>query len=958
MSGAVYRIPAGVDFAHTLAAGLLARYADNPLGLSDVLILLPTRRACRTLQQAFLRQSEGKALLLPRLLPLGDLDADELLLTAGVSIAPAVSPRQRQLILSRLIAQQQPNLPTAQYLALAKALARLFDDSALEGASLDRLGGLVDGELAGHWQTTLNFISPLRTRWQDELNRLGLIDAAERRNLLLHAQAKAWREAPPNHPVLIAGSTGALPAIATLMQVVKDLPHGELVLPALPSASECQDWWDQTDTTHPLCELKSLLATLAIPLDEIKLWPGVQDTSGSRTALLHHALRPAQTSEAWAIPQNFDSHGLMRLDCATEQEEASTIALVLRQALTQLGRTAMLVTPDRNLGRRVAGLMQRWSIQVDDSAGTPLAKTESAVFLRLLLGHAAAPLNPSALLALLKHPMFTAGRAMGQARRQAQRIELEALRQRPPVRELNAIKIKVPELADWIADIQAALAPLFALFAQPKVELLGALKILITSAETLASTDAEPGSIRLWRGDYGQKLSDWLSELLTSAAELEPLAPQEIETVLLTLMSDSVVRPRYGEHPRLFILGPVEARLQQADWTILAGLNEGVWPAPPEPDPWLSRPMRKALGLKSPEARLGQEAHDFYSLASAPWVLLTRALRQDGTPTVPARWLSRLDTVLQGHFARPPEVNWQALARSLDVPEQVVPTTPPAPTPPRTARPKELYVTQIETWLQDPYALYAKKILRLKKLDPLDDDIGTAERGTFYHAVLHQFIKDNPRTLPANARTQLLELGEKVLQAQGLLSQRALWWPRFERLIDWFLDHEAHWREQAFPLGTEVEGHYTLPGGFTVKAKADRIDRKHGGGLAIIDYKTGTLPAAKRQEIGLSVQLPLEGAIAQYGEFKDIPKGEVDELTFWRLSGGNPPGEVKPFRAKTPAGESITDALDQLAALVAEFDNDHMSYHAEPYADHPPRFSDYRHLARWKEWALLGEEES
>ena len=87
------------------------------------------------------------------------------------------------------------------------------------------------------------------------------------------------------------------------------------------------------------------------------------------------------------------------------------------------------------------------------------------------------------------------------------------------------------------------------------------------------------------------------------------------------------VRTAFGQHPRLAILGPLEARLQRHDLTILGGLNEGAWPQSPGADPWFSRPMRSSLGLEQPERGIGLAAHDFAMQAAGPRVLLTRARR-------------------------------------------------------------------------------------------------------------------------------------------------------------------------------------------------------------------------------------------------------------------------------------------------------------------------------------------
>ena len=967
MSQRVFRIPAGLPFADELARGLLARAQDNPLALADMLVLLPTRRACRTLRQAFLRQSAGKPLLLPRLMPLGDLDADELMLTAGVALPPAISSRRRQLLLARLIARLQPDLPVTQLLTLARALGRLLDDFTLEAIDTTQLDTLVPDDLSEHWQTTLGFLKPVVQGWPHILAAEQALDPAERRGRLLMAQAQAWQDNPPAFPVIAAGSTGSIPATAALLRVIAGLPQGEIVLPGLPPASESAAFWDALDLTHPLYELKQLLHTLSIKPTQVQDWPGLRDAQAPKRALLHHALLPASLTDAWAAPPSADNpswqpHGLARLDCANEQEEAGVIALAMRHALIVPGQTAMLVTPDRNLGRRVASTLQRWGIGIDDSAGTPLHKTESATFLRALLTFTRTP-SLVHLLALMKHPMAAHGVSMSECRQRLRAIELELLRSRSsklkrPVHNLAALRDQSHDHLPWLLSALDLLEPLTSLRRLKHLNLIDALTAHLKVAEQLATTDTMAGDQRFWRAESGQALSDWVAELMQAGSDFIPVAADDFDETVLSLMSDVVVRPRYGEHPRLFILGPLEARLQQADLLILGGLNEGSWPAPPEPDPWLSRPMRQKLGLKTPEERLGQEAHDFYTLASAPRVLMTRAIRQENTPTVPARWLSRLDAVLGGRYAAP-EQDWLALVRQMDQPTTITPASAPAPRPPVSARPQSLSVTQIEDWISDPYAIYAKKILNLYKLEELEPAPGAAERGSFFHAVLHQFLREHMDQLPPRdaALAQLRQLGEDELKAQNLTAQRSLWWPRFERMIGWFFDSEQQRRHWARPLGLEVEGSWRMDNGFTVKARADRIDKLSDGQLAILDYKTGTLPSAARRDRGFSVQLPLEGAIAQYGNFKDVTRTPVNELTFWRLTGGSPAGESEAFREKVPVQDLIDHAVERLEEMVAQFNNEDTPYLSEPHGDMPVRFSDYRHLARVKEWASNTEDD-
>ncbi|HSR72719.1 MAG TPA: double-strand break repair protein AddB, partial [Kiloniellales bacterium] len=457
--------------------------------------------------------------------------------------------------------------------------------------------------------------------------------------------------------------------------------------------------------------------------------------------------------------------------------------------------------------------------------------------------------------------------------------------------------------------------------------------------------------------------AEWIAELHAAAEGTPALSGERYPALFDGLLAGHVVRPRYGAHPRLSLWGPLEARLQQVDLIVLGGLNEGTWPAEVDPGPWLSRPMQSDFGLPPPERRIGLAAHDFAQAFCAPRVVLTRATRVEGAPTVPSRWLLRLDALLEalglGDVLTREAGRWLAWAEALDRPAESVPTEPPAPRPPLAARPRSLSVTRIETWMRDPYDLYAERILGLYALDPVDADPGAAELGSLVHRALDRFLKAHPDALPEDPEAALLEIGEQVFAGGAdKPGVRAFWWPRFRRIARWFAEVERTYRAGLATSRGEVSGALELdgPGGpFTLTAKADRIDRLAGGGLAILDYKTGSVPQAKDVERGASPQLPLEAAIARAGGFKGIAPEPVARLAYWKVSGGEPPGEIGELKLDPEAAAEA--ALSGLRALIARFDDPDTPYYARPRPDWAGRFSDYGHLARIKEWAAgLGPE--
>jgi ATP-dependent helicase/nuclease subunit B len=920
-------------------------------------------------------------MLLPKMIPVGDLDPDELALRsdesdaagAGFDLPPAVPPLRRQLLLTQLVSafarRAGEGLALGQAAPLAASLARFLDEAQTEGCDFASLAALVPSRYAKHWQDILKFLAIVTEHWPKMLEELGCLDPAEWRNRMLAAQIAAWRSDAPAGPVIAAGLTGGIPAVAKLMECVAQLPQGAVVLPGLDVLADGALWEAVSkDPAHPQHLMSRFLEKLDLDPAAVKPWVG-EFTPSARGRLVGEALAPAELSHRWRFIGRLDRDalkGLRRIDCPGPQEEAVTIALLLREALEKPGATAALVTPDRDLARRVAAELKRWTIDIDDSAGVPLNKTPPGVFLRLVLDLAAQRLAPLPLLAALKHPLAAAGMAPGAFREIVRRLELEVLRGPRPEAGIDGLRKLLPDharaLHGLLARLEAALRPLLAALAAPEIALPALLEAHISAAEALAASDEEAGPARLWREPAGEAGTLFLNDLLQAAAGFPALPGAEYPALFEALLSGPVVRPPYGRHPRLFIWGLLEARLQQADRIVLGGLNEGVWPPAPPSDPWLSRPMREAFAMPPPERRVGVAALDFALALGAPEVVMTRAARVEGTPTVPSRWLLRLDTVLraaglEGELARDATpLGWQAAIDAPPGPPRPIP--PPEPRPPLAARPRRLSVTEIETWQRDPYAIYAKHVLRLRALDPLDADPGAADRGMIIHDALARFLQAYPARLPADAAMRIAALGQQsfgpALARPGVW---AFWWPRFLRIAEWVAAEEARRRPFIDEILAEITGRLMLEspaGGFEITGRADRIERRRDGRIALIDYKTGALPRTRDIAQGYAPQLPLEAWMIERGGFAPL-RASVGEIAYWRLSGGDPAGEM---RLLEPDDERRRDLIvragEGLKALIAAFDDPAMPYRAIPSPDRAPLYSDYAHLERRKEWLAAG----
>jgi ATP-dependent helicase/nuclease subunit B len=993
MPANVFTIAAGTAFAETLARGVIARKgADDPLVLADATIFLPTRRAVRTLSEAFARVLGGAALL-PQIRPLGDVDDDDFAFDpAGEDIAlpPSIAPVRQRLLMATLVQRWDrakhggsARLTFAQAVSLARGLGDFLDEVDTQEADLANLDALAPEFLAAHWAEVKGFLEFMRDEWPTLLAAEGAIAPAVRRRAVLGALAERLEKNPPSSPVIAAGTTGSIPATARLLGVIARLEHGAVVLPGLDRELD-EDSWNKLEPGHPQYGMKQLLARIGVAREDVRDWTPTALANSARETLLRETLRPAPTTDAWReiadrgsgeIEKGLD--GLSLVATAHAGEEAATVALILREALEMPGRTAALVTPDRNLARRVAAELGRWNIVIDDSAGRPLANTPPGTFLTLLAEAAFERFAPVPLLALLKHPLASGGEAPPDFRRKVRELDRFCLRGPRPDRGLDGIEHAiataiheakekpheniVAALKPWFARIATALKPLAYVLEAQDVSIANVAVEHALVAESLTATDLETRGERLWRGDAGTAAAALIAALEEESAGLPTVEPGSYPVLFRALAEERAVRPAYGQHPRLAILGTQEARLQSFDVLVLGGLNEGAWPRAAAADPWLSRPMRTKLGLEAPERAIGLSAHDFATLAAGPRVFLTRALKSEGSPTTPSRWLQRLLQLTKGlglDAKLDSATRYDAFASAMATPDTVTRIGRPEPRPPVETRPRNLSVTEIETWLRDPYAIYAKHVLKLRPLDPLDAPIGPLERGTSIHAILERFLVENANAMPPDAEARLVAVARGVFREAAIpKAALALWWPRFLRAANWFVSIERERRARIRQSFVEINGRRIFKGpagDFTLRCRADRIDILTSGGGSIVDYKTGEPPSKKQVRVLLAPQLPLEGAILAEGGFAEIGKLAPTELLYIRFGGGDEPGEVRDVSDDTIA--LVQKAEQQLAGRIAAFDDPDTPYlpRIKPYrADMP---GDYDHLSRVREWSLAGWE--
>jgi len=990
----LFTIAPDKPFLEVLAQAVLKGFpradgkAPDKLDLARWTILLPTRRAVRELEDIFFRLTGGSGVLLPRIRPLGDIDEDLLQPEHGVEeLGTPVSVPGQLLLLMDLIdewAAANPATRLAREIAaaphqaggLAQSLAELLDALETEDVEVAKIADLYGLESARHREAILEFLAIARETYPQRLAAEKAMGPQARRSAILRREAKRLEFTRTDRPFIAAGSTGSIPATCTLLKAIAGLPNGAVVLPGLDQFMD-EASWTAVGSTHPQHAMKQLLARLNATRQMVA---EIGDTPGARAWLASEMMRPAEAAHLWhAALMGQDARvaeamqGVELVETRSIPEQALAAALILRECLETPGRSACLVTPDRQLARRVKVELQRWNITINDSAGEPLIRFGGASLLNLLLEALLQNFTAEPLAALLRHDLASFGSPPGEARHLASLIELALLRTgtgapeigklshalrvaiQPENRRALPLAVKHVTDAQWeqaiaqAARVSAVLAPLAK---DPPNTLVEHLDRLAAACEAIAGE-------AFWQGEGGEVLADAFALLRQESRFLRNCDLRRTAAILRHWLHGLPVRSQRHNPTPLSILGLLEARLIRADVMVLAGLNEGTWPGAIDCGPWLNRPMRDVLEMKQPEAQIGQTAHDFVQAFGNTTVKLLWSRRIGDAPGTPSRWLHRLLMILETAKLKPAPSPWPLYARRLSEPATVTPIAMPKPRPAVALRPRSLSVTRIEKLIRDPYAIYARFILQLEPVKPVSSLPDPARRGTIFHAAIGDFLTDFPKDLPANAAARLEENGrchfEEIRDYPGLVS---FWWPRFRRIAQWIAEQEPQWRDGVEHVVAERAGTINFPvagEAFSLTCRVDRIDLMADGTARIVDYKTGGVPSVREVDVGLAPQLTLQAAILARGGFRDVNPKQTAQLWYVKLSGGSPAGEVDTLKKlEHPVMELAEKHFAELQKLLTKYASIDQPYYPRTIMRKEDDPSDYDHLSRFQEWTLSG----
>jgi ATP-dependent helicase/nuclease subunit B len=416
----VYTITPGKDFLHVLAQAILdgfpLKHDEKHPPLSKWTILVPTRRAARELSLILAERYGRSALLMPSIKPIGDLEELYDIENRG-HLPPALSPTAQIFMLLDLLeewANANPHIELAQEITasphqrfnLAVSLQQLINQVETEETQFDRLSDAYNEDLSEHRNTILSLLSLVKEALPRKLIEENKLGHAERRSRMIRLEAQRVADGFWKGPIIAAGSTGTIPATRALLKAIALHPQGAVILPGLDQIAD-DYYWENIEPDHPQFSLKTLVETLGVLRSEI---PTLGPSTSDRHWLTSELMRPSATAEKWQetlLNKQTNilaaTDGLTCLEAPHRHQEARSIAIILREALEIPGQTAALITPDRDLAKRVKTELQRWNILIDDSAGEPLAQFGVADLTMRILNGVKENFSTASLLNILLH---------------------------------------------------------------------------------------------------------------------------------------------------------------------------------------------------------------------------------------------------------------------------------------------------------------------------------------------------------------------------------------------------------------------------------------------------------------------------------------------------------------------------------------------------------------------------
>lgn len=920
----LYTAAPGASILRGVADALAAETQGDLERLRSYTLFLPTRRAIRVLEETLLDAFALPTVLLPTITALGDIEIPPEDLDKTLPPPRSMEGIER---IHSMLPFLEKHVPTPRRLearwSMAQHMLQLIDLLQTEDLRVDDVARAAPADLAQHWQNNIGLFQKVAQEWLAHLKQNKRINAAAARTARIDALINVWQATPPAEPIWLLGSTGSIPAVRRLMRAALNLPHGAVLLPGVDLSLDDASWHAISDA-HPQAILKKTLADLNYDRRELALWP-----AGHADPLVETRARYLSGSLSPNPAQGEPDARVALVECEHDQEEIDAIAQICADKLQQEpSLNIVVIGNDPALSARLTPLLSLYGIDSDTSAGYRVGDCSMGLLLCACI-ECLTQDAPVTLWSLLKNPSFYPAWHGTQRQNALSAIENAHLRDalKCPTEATALLALldndcsrmmrtamencrKDRSFAQWAVFLQELLA----MFFQPR------------TASERACLDAMDDALQQFqaiRDAHALKAQDILPLLYDHMANLAYRLPQHAAPVT--------------------ILGTMEARLMQADLTIIAGLNEGVWPDAPTPNPFLSRAMRHAIGLPDTERHSALSGHDFQQAFLNADVIMTRARQGADGPTLPARWLLQMQAVTSKESWRAMSERgqiWLSRLHAIHTPASVAPALPPAPLASYDDIKWPLSMSAVEKWRGDPFSFWASYVARLRALDPIMPDVDAAVRGTVWHEFFKRFVERfNPSAVPEEQLRQFKDAMHDTMAAFAIPEhKKRLWTARLTGAAEALIADEIERQSEGKPLHLEhtVEGTIDR---YPLKARADRIDQGMNG-LILYDYKTGQKPSKEDIRTGMKCQLSLLALIMDQS---------VQSLAYISIKGGRTPSET----TQSAWDDTLEHDTERgFAAWCGLFlDGDHpFACHADFDDAAEKTARDYMHLARYQEW--------
>ena len=964
----VFSLPPGCDFANELITGLNERLASSPpTAMAEVQIHVGTASLRQHIIDACIARGNT---FIPRIRLLSDFATDPGFPDIPGPVSELVRELELTEAITELLREDERFAPRTTAHALAVTMTRLMNELHDRNIPPESLQQLDLGAHSSHWERSLQFINIIDRYWR----ATSIPDPNARRRMVTEALIAQWQQEPPEHPIIVAGSTGSQHTTLTFMKAVASLPQGALVLPCFDTELPADSWErlndPATSESHPQYRFVELARTLDIDITTVPLWRQGAQSDIYRNRLISLALRPAPVTDQWLIEGPMlrgiaaTAQGFTLIEAPTPRDEACAIALRMRAAIND-SQSIALVTPDRVLARRVKAALQRWNLVPRDSVGDPLTQTPQGRFLMQIANLMGRQASAEDIVALLKNPLTHSENGRSQHLAFVRGLE-SFIRLRGPdfapadqVRSWGQRPRPTTRAKKWLAWHQKLFERLAGIEPQPFKDLV-CLHVKLAEQFSQGTDGRQSTMFRNRAHAASRRAADLMAELGDNSSTLGPSSPTDYASIFFGVASRIHTREPYKAHPLLAIWNTEDVRMQRPDVVITGGLNEGSWPLILDRDIWMNRDLRLQLGLQSPERRIGMSAHDFQQAVSLPEVVLTRSVRGADEANIPTRWLSRLVGLLEGIGSEGEQAledmrargeKWLRLAAALDQTDrETVPAHRPFPAPPQSMRPKRLSVSEVSKLISDPYAIYARHVLDLRSLSGLTVEISPLLRGIKLHAIMHEFVQRFSGTSHQDDRQIFLEVARRHFQGTGAAPHiESFWLGQLEKVADKLVRFETRQRRISFPEELEQQGEYRFEKlDFTLVGRLDRLDLRNDteNDFFLFDYKTGKIPAPI-QIRQWDKQMPLLTMMVEAGVFSFGDQETVSASTFVCIDRELEIERIKRFDDDRDLFREDWQDFQKLIALFCQGETGLMSRRVARNTRIP---GPYEHLARFGEW--------